>query len=116
MQSLTGGVGVGGVSSSLAALTPSLANHYRDDLVNHVRGWPADVCEKQVIVSLIFKIIIHLFFRYYLFLKLISVYLHDYILLKCIFKFFSFLIPLINDIGMNRIIIIWGNTISEAIW
>ncbi|KAG8258179.1 hypothetical protein J6590_035330 [Homalodisca vitripennis] len=34
-------------SSSLAALTPSLANHYRDDLVNHVRGWPADVCEKQ---------------------------------------------------------------------
>lgn len=44
LQSLTvGGVG----SSSLAALTPSLANHYRDDLVNHVRGWPADVCEKQ---------------------------------------------------------------------
>ncbi|XP_075229440.1 WW domain-containing adapter protein with coiled-coil wacky isoform X1 [Lycorma delicatula] len=47
LQSLTGGVGVGGVSSSLAALTPSLANHYRDDLVNHVRGWPADVYEKQ---------------------------------------------------------------------
>lgn len=44
-----------GVSSSLQALrpqgptiTPSLANHYRDDLVNHVRGWPADILEKQV--------------------------------------------------------------------
>ncbi|CAH1963999.1 unnamed protein product [Acanthoscelides obtectus] len=43
-----------GVSSSLQALrpqgptiTPSLANHYRDDLVNHVRGWPAEVLEKQ---------------------------------------------------------------------
>uniref|UniRef100_A0A1B6DZU4 WW domain-containing protein n=1 Tax=Clastoptera arizonana TaxID=38151 RepID=A0A1B6DZU4_9HEMI len=43
LQSLT----VGAAGSSLAALTPSLANHYRDDLVNHVRGWPADVCEKQ---------------------------------------------------------------------
>lgn len=44
-----------GVSSSLQALrpqgptiTPSLANHYRDDLVNHVRGWPAEILEKQV--------------------------------------------------------------------
>lgn len=44
-----------GVSSSLQALrpqgptiTPSLANHYRDDLVNHVRGWPAEIIEKQV--------------------------------------------------------------------
>nr|AEE63275.1 unknown [Dendroctonus ponderosae] len=43
-----------GVSSSLQALrpqgptiTPSLANHYRDDLVNHVRNWPADILEKQ---------------------------------------------------------------------
>ncbi|XP_074031899.1 WW domain-containing adapter protein with coiled-coil wacky isoform X2 [Leptinotarsa decemlineata] len=43
-----------GVSSSLQALrpqgptiTPSLANHYRDDLVNHVRGWPAEIIEKQ---------------------------------------------------------------------
>ncbi|XP_066157046.1 WW domain-containing adapter protein with coiled-coil homolog [Euwallacea fornicatus] len=43
-----------GVSSSLQALrlqgptiTPSLANHYRDDLVNHVRGWPAEILEKQ---------------------------------------------------------------------
>lgn len=42
------------VSSSLQALrqqgphlTPSLANYYRDDLVNHVRGWPADILEKQ---------------------------------------------------------------------
>lgn len=45
-----------GMSSSLQALrpqgptiTPSLANHYRDDLVNHVRGWPAEIIEKQVI-------------------------------------------------------------------
>lgn len=44
-----------GVSSSLQALrpqgptiTPSLANHVRDDLTNHVRGWPADILEKQV--------------------------------------------------------------------
>lgn len=43
------------MSSSLQALrpqgptiTPSLANHYRDDLVNHVRGWPAEIIEKQV--------------------------------------------------------------------
>ncbi|XP_068892349.1 WW domain-containing adapter protein with coiled-coil homolog isoform X2 [Tenebrio molitor] len=43
-----------GMSSSLQALrpqgpsiTPSLANHYRDDLVNHVRGWPAEILEKQ---------------------------------------------------------------------
>ncbi|KAJ8962934.1 hypothetical protein NQ314_005651 [Rhamnusium bicolor] len=43
-----------GMSSSLQALrpqgptiTPSLANHYRDDLVNHVRGWPAEIIEKQ---------------------------------------------------------------------
>ncbi|KAL0280517.1 UNVERIFIED_CONTAM: hypothetical protein PYX00_001786 [Menopon gallinae] len=42
------------VSSSLQGLrqqgphlTPSLANYYRDDLVNHVRGWPADILEKQ---------------------------------------------------------------------
>ncbi|XP_050300712.1 WW domain-containing adapter protein with coiled-coil homolog isoform X2 [Anthonomus grandis grandis] len=42
------------MSSSLQALrpqgptiTPSLANHYRDDLVNHVRGWPAEILEKQ---------------------------------------------------------------------
>lgn len=41
-------------SSSLQALrpqgpsiTPSLVNYYRDDLVNHVRGWPADILEKQ---------------------------------------------------------------------
>lgn len=45
--------GVGSCSSLHALrpqgphLTPSLANHYRDDLVNHVRGWPADTLEKQ---------------------------------------------------------------------
>ncbi|KRT86790.1 hypothetical protein AMK59_1337, partial [Oryctes borbonicus] len=43
-----------GVSSSLHALrpqgptiTPSLANHVREDLTNHVKGWPADILEKQ---------------------------------------------------------------------
>ncbi|KAK9878006.1 hypothetical protein WA026_020218 [Henosepilachna vigintioctopunctata] len=43
-----------GVSSSLQALrpqgptiTPTLVNYYRDDLVTHVRGWPADILEKQ---------------------------------------------------------------------
>jgi hypothetical protein len=46
--------GVGSCSSLHALrpqgphLTPTLANHYRDDLVNHVRGWPADTLEKQV--------------------------------------------------------------------
>ncbi|PNF20827.1 hypothetical protein B7P43_G12073 [Cryptotermes secundus] len=45
--------GVGSCSSLHALrpqgphLTPTLANHYRDDLVNHVRGWPADTLEKQ---------------------------------------------------------------------
>jgi len=49
--------GVGSCSSLHALrpqgphLTPSLANHYRDDLVNHVRGWPADTLEKQVCLS-----------------------------------------------------------------
>lgn len=45
---------VNACTSSLSALrpqgpciTPSLANYYRDDLVNHVRGWPADILEKQ---------------------------------------------------------------------
>lgn len=44
-----------GVASSLQALrpqgptiTPSLANHVRDDLTNHIKGWPADILEKQV--------------------------------------------------------------------
>ncbi|KAI5700911.1 hypothetical protein M8J75_004131 [Diaphorina citri] len=29
------------------SVNPALANHYREDLTSHVRGWPADVCEKQ---------------------------------------------------------------------
>ncbi|CAG9770400.1 unnamed protein product [Ceutorhynchus assimilis] len=48
-----------GVSSSLPAslrpqgptITPTLAkmaNYHRDDLVNHVRGWPADILEKPM--------------------------------------------------------------------
>lgn len=58
-----------GVSSSLQALrpqgptiTPSLANHYRDDLVNHVRGWPADILEKQVSHVTIVDILLTLVF------------------------------------------------------
>lgn len=50
-------------SSSLQALrpqgpsiTPSLVNYYRDDLVNHVRGWPADILEKQVRLVFFFKL------------------------------------------------------------
>lgn len=30
------------------SLTPSLANHYREDLTQHVRAFPADILEKQV--------------------------------------------------------------------
>lgn len=29
------------------SLTPSLANHYREDLTQHVRAFPADILEKQ---------------------------------------------------------------------
>lgn len=64
LQSLTQ---VAAVSSSLHALrpqgphlTPSLANHYRDDLVNHVRNWPADALEKQV--NLLYYILIYLIY------------------------------------------------------
>ncbi|CAH0386455.1 unnamed protein product [Bemisia tabaci] len=48
------GSSLASISSSLATLrsqgpnlTPSLSNFHRDDLVSHVRGWPADVLEKQ---------------------------------------------------------------------
>lgn len=33
------------------SLTPSLANHYREDLTQHVRAFPADILEKQVLDS-----------------------------------------------------------------
>lgn len=39
--------GVAALRSTGPTITPSLANYYRDDLVNHVRGWPADILEKQ---------------------------------------------------------------------
>jgi len=42
-------------------LTPSLANYYRDDLVNHVRGWPAELLEKQVKQLLILLLTINFF-------------------------------------------------------
>lgn len=34
------------------SLTPSLANHYREDLTQHVRAFPADILEKQVCLIL----------------------------------------------------------------
>ncbi|XP_014243934.1 WW domain-containing adapter protein with coiled-coil homolog isoform X3 [Cimex lectularius] len=47
LQSLAAGSTLAAIRPQAPNLTPSLANHYRDDLVNHVRGWPADVLEKQ---------------------------------------------------------------------
>uniref|UniRef100_A0A224XMD8 Putative spliceosomal protein fbp11/splicing factor prp40 n=1 Tax=Panstrongylus lignarius TaxID=156445 RepID=A0A224XMD8_9HEMI len=48
LQSLTAGCTLAAaVRTQAPNLTPSLANHYRDDLVNHVRGWQADAQEKQ---------------------------------------------------------------------
>ncbi|KAL1117033.1 hypothetical protein AAG570_004361, partial [Ranatra chinensis] len=47
LQSLAVGCSLAAIRPQAPNLTPSLANHYRDDLVNHVRGWPADVLEKQ---------------------------------------------------------------------
>lgn len=44
---LSAGTALAGLRPQAPNLTPSLANHYRDDLVNHVRGWPADLLEKQ---------------------------------------------------------------------
>ena len=35
-------------ASSSHALTPSLAAHYRPDLISHVTGWAAEHLEKQV--------------------------------------------------------------------
>ncbi|XP_057364498.1 WW domain-containing adapter protein with coiled-coil-like [Daphnia carinata] len=34
-------------AASSHALTPSLASHYRPDLISHVTGWPAELLEKQ---------------------------------------------------------------------
>ncbi|XP_015586229.1 WW domain-containing adapter protein with coiled-coil homolog isoform X3 [Cephus cinctus] len=50
-----GGLGNGGGLQALSrvqppltpSLTPSLANHYREDLTQHVRAFPADILEKQ---------------------------------------------------------------------
>ncbi|XP_073975697.1 WW domain-containing adapter protein with coiled-coil wacky isoform X7 [Rhodnius prolixus] len=48
LQSLAAGCTLAAaVRAQAPNLTPSLANHYRDDLVNHVRGWQADAQEKQ---------------------------------------------------------------------
>lgn len=59
LQSLAAGCTLAAaVRAQAPNLTPSLANHYRDDLVNHVRGWQADAQEKQVcffVITLIKK-------------------------------------------------------------
>ncbi|KAF4532429.1 hypothetical protein B566_EDAN003882 [Ephemera danica] len=47
LQSLAGGSSLHALRPQGPHLTPSLANYYRDDLVNHVRGMPADLFEKQ---------------------------------------------------------------------
>lgn len=35
----------------LPQLTPGLSQFVKDDLTEHVRGWPAEACERQVINS-----------------------------------------------------------------
>ena len=49
------------------SLTPSLANHYREDLTQHVRAFPADILEKQVynlkIVNYVFSKSHHIVMR-----------------------------------------------------
>ena len=37
-----------GLRSQGPSLTPSLANYFRADLIEHVKNWPADLLEKQV--------------------------------------------------------------------
>lgn len=32
----------------LPQLTPGLSQYVKDDLTEHVRGWPAEACERQV--------------------------------------------------------------------
>jgi len=48
LQSLSGSSSLQALRPQGPNLTPSLANFYRDDLVNHVRGMPAELLEKQV--------------------------------------------------------------------
>ncbi|XP_065339307.1 WW domain-containing adapter protein with coiled-coil isoform X2 [Cloeon dipterum] len=47
LQSLSGSSTLQALRPQGPNLTPSLANFYRDDLVNHVRGMPAEIVEKQ---------------------------------------------------------------------
>uniref|UniRef100_A0A0K8S428 WW domain-containing protein n=2 Tax=Lygus hesperus TaxID=30085 RepID=A0A0K8S428_LYGHE len=47
LQTLSAGSTLAAIRPQAPNLTPSLANFYRDDLVNHVRGWQADLLEKQ---------------------------------------------------------------------
>ncbi len=35
--------------TQLPQLTPGLSQFVNDDLTEHIRGWPAETCEKQVI-------------------------------------------------------------------
>ena len=50
LQSLTqsAGGGLSSIRANVPALTPSLANYYKETLISHVQGWPAEGLEKQV--------------------------------------------------------------------
>lgn len=49
IQSLSASVGgsLAGLRPSVPALTPSLANYYKEPLITHVQSWPAENLEKQ---------------------------------------------------------------------
>ena len=40
----------------LPQLTPGLSQYVKDDLTEHVRGWPAEACERQVSTTYRIKI------------------------------------------------------------
>ena len=40
--------------ANVPALTPSLANYYKETLISHVQGWPAEGLEKQVMPIFLF--------------------------------------------------------------
>ena len=50
LQSLTqtAGGSLAGLRPLVPALTPSLANYYKETLISHVQNWPAEALEKPV--------------------------------------------------------------------
>ena len=46
--------------ANVPALTPSLANYYKETLISHVQGWPAEGLEKQVMPIFLFFFIINI--------------------------------------------------------